>query len=309
MKLPGSLKPLLSSARAKRIYRLLRPGLAATLVLCAVSALLLIAVFTNGWEEKPLAYAAYPLSAWALTAAVLHLISSWSDLSARISQTRAVRILSDRERIQSVSVRAGLGVSLFYASFKLTTGCIYRSSWLIAVAIYYAVLALMRYFLLRHTGASPADARRVYRLTGALMVLLGLTMSGLAVQMVRDNQVYSYPGFIIYASAAYTFYSLITAVIQLIRRRQEPDPLRQAARMLSCAVALMALYALQAGLIDRFGAEEGETFRMTMNILTGAVACLTTMILGALMLLGIPNIRKNERTGAEYESSGTDRTV
>lgn len=50
------------------------------------------------------------------------------------------------------------------------------------------------------------------------MLLLSLAMAGMIVQMVLQNEGYSYPGTVIYASAAYTFYSLVLAAVNLGRR-------------------------------------------------------------------------------------------
>ena len=272
----------------KAVRRLLRPHGAVTACAAVLSAVLLIYVFINGLEESALAYIAYPLSAWALTAAVLWTVEAFPALKQRALNSTAGKLFQNAELRRSFSMYSGLGISLFYALFKLAGGWVYRSTWLMAVAIYYMVLAVMRYLLMRYTlrkGVTMAEEWRVYRLTGALMLLLTLTISGMAVQMVRDNQAYTYPGVVIYASAAYTFYSLTMAIIQLVRYRKAERPLLTAVRVVTFAVALMAMFALQTGLIDQFGAAEGEVFRMTMNALTGGFVCLTTFACGLKMLM------------------------
>lgn len=114
---------------------------------------------------------------------------------------------------------------LVFFSAALLMGIVYRSYWLMALGVYYAVLALMCFFLLRGLGsegtcaASPAAQCRAYHLTGAMMLVLGMVMSAIIFQIVRDNQTYRYPSVVIYAFAAYAFYKIILAVINLIRRR------------------------------------------------------------------------------------------
>lgn len=270
--------------RKKAARRLLRPHGAVTACAAVLSASLLIHVFSNGLENSALAYAAYPLSTWSLIAAVLWAIEAFPLLRQRALNSRIGNLLQNPELRRAFSLYSGLGISLFYALFKLVGGMVYRSAWLSAVAIYYMVLAVMRSLLLRQEKRGGAEEQKLFPVTGALMLLLGITMTGMAVQMVRDGRGYSYPGFMIYASAAYTFYSVITAIIQLIRRRKESGAAHRAARMLSCAVALMALYGLQTALIDQFGAAEGVLFRRAMNILTGIPVCGGTMAFGIYML-------------------------
>jgi len=268
----------------KAARRLLRPHGAVTACAAVLSAALLIYVFINGLEESVLAYIVYPLSAWALTATVLWTVEAFPAWKQRALNSTAGNLLQNAELRRAFSLYSGLGISLFYALFKLAGGWVYRSTWLMAVAIYYMVLAVMRYLLLKQEKRGNADERKIFSVIGALMLLLGVTMTGMAVQMVRDGQGYSYPGFMIYASAAYTFYSVITALVQLIRRRRERGAAQKAARMLSCAVALMALYGLQTALIDQFGAAEGVLFRRIMNALTGVPVCGGTMAFGVYMI-------------------------
>ncbi len=270
----------------KLLRRMLCPGWAITLLISAVSAAGLTAVFMNGWEETILAYIMYPLSAWALTALIVQFIPMIGRIRRRLAESALWKYAGDARLRENVSMISALSISLFYAVFKLTTGCLYRSPWLIAVAIYYAVLAVMRFLLMKNRALSGGTALRVYRLSGALMILLALSISGMAVQMVRDNRSYSYPGVIIFASAAYTFYSLTMAVLQVIRCRHTDDLMQKAVRTLTFCTALMALFALQTGLIEQFGSAEGDAFRMTMNALTGGFVCLTTLLCGIFMLRG-----------------------
>ena len=57
---------------------------------------------------------------------------------------------------------------------------------------------------------------RSYHYCGWLLLILNAAISGMVVQMIWQNRSYSYPGFIIYASAAYTFYRLTMAIIRTV---------------------------------------------------------------------------------------------
>ena len=267
------------------VRRSLYPAGWVVAVCVMVSAAALTAVFALGLEETALAYAVYPLSAYALTVLVLALIPALPVLVRRVKEHRLFSLLlDDKDRRERLSMRAALGVSVGYAVFKLAAGWYYGSVWFMAVAVYYIVLAVMRYLILRGAGrlGSGADGWRLFRLTGYLMLALTVAISGMAVQMVRDNQAYMYPGFIIYASAAYTFYSLTLAVMNLFRIRRQASPVQAAARALTLAGALMAIFALQTGMIARFGTGD-ELFRLVMNALTGGAVCIAVLVMGVLM--------------------------
>ena len=79
-----------------------------------------------------------------------------------------------------------------------------------------------------HVG-SPARAAAAETGTKGLSadgmadVVLGVAMSGMIVQMVRDGRTYSYPGVVIYAMAAYVFYNLTVTTVNLARLRRQQD--------------------------------------------------------------------------------------
>ena len=173
-----------------------------------LGAALLTYVFVAGLADTPLAYAAYTLSFYALVLACA-CIPRLIRLSERARENEHVsRFLSDYAFRTYATLGLGLLLNLGFAAFKLAAGAVYRSYWLVALGFYYAVLALMRFFLLRRLGGLRPCAPnllaqyRTYRLTGALMLALNLVMSTIILQVVRDNQTYSYPGTIIYAFGA-----------------------------------------------------------------------------------------------------------
>lgn len=211
-------------------------------------------------------------------------------LCRRIRQSESVnRLMGDYALRTHTSLCLGLALNLAFAAFKLAAGKLYGSYWFVALGFYYTVLALMRFLLLRglHAKAAQPDRRlRTYRLTGALMFALNVGMGAIIFQVVRDNQTYRYPGFIIYAFAAYAFYKIISAAVALIRRRGRDDPLLAAARCLNLAVAMMSLFSLQTALLSTFGNDEGE--RLIFNAVSGGVICLSILCIALWMVARPP---------------------
>lgn len=269
--------------------RLLFPPLLAVAFLALFSAALLVYVFGAGQEGTAVAYAAYLLSFYAVVAACAAIprLIRWSKRVRRNAQVD--RLMSD----YAFRTHAALGVSLLFnlgfSAFKLLMGVVYRSYWLIALGVYYAVLTLMCFFLLRPLGRAGTCAAnltaqyKTYRLTGALMLALGVVMSAIIFQVVRDNQTYSYPGTIIYAFAAYAFYKIILAALNLIRRRGQEEPLLAAVRCLSLATATVSVFSLQTALLSAFGAQKPR-FRLMINAASGAAVCLGMLLIAVTMI-------------------------
>lgn len=282
--------------RAKRIlWKALHPGIGLTILLVLVSAAGLCYVFLKGMEQHPLAYALYPISAYALCVAVAAALPLVKRVRKAVySNQRAALYLTHAELRARISLYTGTLINLGYALFKLVTGIWFRSFWLGAVAVYYMVLCLIRFLLVRNDRKSRVmDGGREqlvqqwksYRLCGWLLLALNAAISGMVFQMIWQNRSYSYPGFVIYASAAYTFYRLTMSIIRAVKSRKGEQPVFAAARALDLCVALMAIFALQTALLDTFGSELSEWARLVLNTFTGGSVCLAVVCIALYMIL------------------------
>ena len=205
-----------------------------------------------------------------------------------------VATLFDYEQRSRYVLYLSLAFNLLYAIFKLATGVYFYSFWMGALGIYYAVLAALRFFLLRSLGKNDeTQGRAAYRRTAWQLNFLTLVMSGVFVQMVIQNEAYSYPGILIYVMAMWAFYKIIAAVINLIKRRREENKALAAARCISFAVALMSILALQTAMIAQFG-EDAADFAFIMNAIGGAVVTALLITLSALMIARSSDWEKNE---------------
>lgn len=274
------------------LKRLLFPPPALSLLLAVFSAGLLICIFSAGLDETALAYAAYALSFYALVIVCAAVPNAFA-FGARARENPHVdRFVSDYEFRTRTMLLLGLFFNQAFAVFKFAAGCLYASYWLIALGFYYAVLALMRFLLLRmlsRDGATPGASGllahyRTYRLTGAMMFILSIGMTAIIFQVIRDNQTYNYPGTLIYAFGAYAFYKITMAIVNLIRRRRQTEPLLAAARFLNLGVAMMSIFSLQTALLSTFG---GDTpgFRLVCNAASGSVICVGMLLIAIAMVV------------------------
>ena len=122
-----------------------------------------------------------------------------------------------------------------------------------------------------------------YRNTGILMFLLNSTMVGMIILMIRDGESVMYPGFIIYAQAAYTFYILIISIVNVIRYRKNHSPLVAASKSINLVAAIMSLFILQVAMINEFGGD-GQ-FKLIINTLTGTLTSIITIGIAIFMII------------------------
>lgn len=282
----------------KILHRLLYPGIALVIIFTLFSIIFLVYAFVCLDEEHPVSGAAYFFSAYTLTVLVFNVVPAIKKGKAIIHQNPYTsRYLNEAELRARISLYTGLVINLIYALFKLSTGILYQSFWLGAVAVYYMILFLIRFILLRNNRISekrdsPVSRRlhqlKSYRICGGLLFVLNIAMSGMIFQMIWQNKNYSYPGLIIYASAAYTFYRLTLAVINVFKFRKIDNPIFSAAKALDLAVAFMSLFALQTAMLTEFGGT--DEFKRIMNAATGGA--VSAFVFGMAVFMMIRSTRQ-----------------
>lgn len=115
-------------------------------------------------------------------------------------------------------------------------------------------------------------------------------MGGMILLMIKTDSGYSYPGYIIYVSAMYTFYIGIISVVNLVKFRRLGDPVLSAAKVLNLVSAMMSILGLQTAMISAFS-KDGEGFRKLMNTLTGTVVYGAVIVIAVYMLIHSRKLR------------------
>ena len=213
----------------KPLQKLLHPPGWVLIFVPLLSFAALAAVFIRQCPENILVYLIYSLSAYSLTiwlAALPGLTKRAKSamMGSKLMRKAAAspimgRYFKDLAFRGSISIYQGIAVNLFYVAFRIMAAIRYVSVWFLSMAVYYLVLGGLRaYLIVCYRRRTPELERRCYHTTAWLLFLLNIPMGGMIVLMVRTDSGFSYPGHIIYLSALYTFYSIISP---LRERRSE----------------------------------------------------------------------------------------
>lgn len=278
------------------LSRLLRPGWGVVLACAGITVLFEIWIFALRHEGEPLAYVGYLVSAYSLVILVIAL----ADLVQERMLTPflkwlhgiplAVRLLDDVPYRSLVLFQLSFLMNLAYTAFELVLGIRARSWWFVTLAVYYLLLSLSRFLLLRGThsdtlGADLPRELRLYRLIGMFLLLLNIILSGMVILVLHDEGNFTYGEHVIYLMVIYSFYLVISSVVNLVRFRKYHSPLLSASRALQLATALVSMLSLQCAMIARFGRGNAENFRTTMVGSTGAVIFVLYIFIGLYMIL------------------------
>ena len=286
----------------KLLQKLLHPPGWVLIFVPLLSFAALAAVFIRQCPENILVYLIYSLSAYSLTiwlAALLGLTKRAKSamMGNKLMRKAAAspimgRYFKDLAFRGSISIYQGIAVNLFYVAFRIMAAIRYVSVWFLSMAVYYLVLGGLRaYLIVYYRRRTPELERRCYHTTAWFLFLLNIPMGGMIVLMVRTDSGFSYPGYVIYLSALYTFYTMITSAINLIRFRRLGSPILSAAKVLHFVAAMMSILGLQTAMISRFS-ENGENYRRMMNAITGGFVYGIVILIAIYMLLHGRYLRK-----------------
>ena len=293
----------------EKFKRILRrafcPG-AAIVVLCVIAATAaLVWAFAVAPEGHPLVYAAYVFSAYALALLCVNVVPFARRLKAWMQGNRYVgRYMADIPFKVSVSLFGALGINLLYTLLNALYGAMYHSWWYVTLSAYYCLLAVIRFLLIRYAhrqglGASAVGEWRRYRLCGILLVPLGVVLVGMVLLVMNSEGGFTYAGTLIFAMAAYAFYAITMAVINVIKYRKYRSPVMSAARVMSLASALVSMLALEVAMLEQFGTQEEENFKSLMIVLSGCAVFALLFGMGVYMIIHSTRALRLEEGGRD----------
>ena len=258
-----------------------------------------IAVFAFDIQNPIPRYASYLASTYALivTCTGLRYVKpavglvkkyvSGHPLTEKLRSTRlGEKYLTDVRFRTGVSLYQGFFINLLYIAMKLVSGVVYQSTWFIALAVYYILLAVMRLLLARRLNAQDERMEwRRYRFCGVMLLLMNQALTGIVVFMVRQNRGFNYPGLLIYAMAAYAFYAVTIAIINIVKTRKHKSPILSAAKAINLVAAMVSILSLETAMLAQFGGDDDPLFRPAMTAATGGGVCTIVIGMAVYMIL------------------------
>lgn len=213
------------------------------------------------------------------------------------------RYFSETSFRVEVSLYPGLVINLFYAGIKLFSGIVYHSVWFGTLAVYYILLAVMRFSLLHHVRRKGKKHQnfvselKICRLCGMILLILDWALTGIIILVVRKNSGFEYPGMLIYIMALYTFYAVITAAVNVIKYRKHESPALSVIKVINLTAALVSLLSLETAMLTQFGAARDAAFRQMMSAATGAGVSMIVLAMAFYIIGRTTSQIKKEKGG------------
>lgn len=191
-------------------------------------------------------------------------------------------------------------LNLGYVGLMLGLAIATGSAWYYSITAYYLALIVMKgnVFYSKKKYDTEIKEARAYRFAGTMFIFLTLALSGIVVLIYTSNMAFEYAGLMIYVVAAYTFYNLTLAIINIFKARKHDDLYVQTIRNVNLAGSLVSILVLQVALFQAFSPEYNKSFA---NGLTGAAVSAAILAIGIYMI-----IKANKKLKEENQNNVTE---
>ena len=275
----------------KILWKVLFPHMAVVIVSVPIAVALLIYAFSFEDANMVITYISYIFSAYSLTIICARSPILFRKLiEAKNSNKYITLYQSDAQLRVKISLYSSVTLNILYALLQLFSGFYFHSIWFYALAGYYALLAIMRFFLLKDARKIVAGKNKfyeflLYRFCGTLLLLMNLTLGVIVFYIVWQNRGFEYHYIHTIAMAAYTFTTMTLAVVNVIKYRRYESPIMSAARVISLASALVSILSLETAMLTAFGEPGNDSFRQIMTAITGSAVCLLVLAMAVYMVI------------------------
>ena len=287
--------------------KLLFPPIWMMVILVIASAVALTLIFVKGMEESVPAYIVYVLAFYTLSVVTVFCVMVLPKQCSTIKQKIyddpfGNRFLTDRVFRTNISLSVSFVISMLYVGIHLWSWHALKSYWFMVLAVYYVIMAVMRFLLVRYVriqriGTNILGEWKRARICAYILLLTNLSLSGAVLMILYQHKGYDYPGITIYVMALYTFYALTMSIVDIVKCRKLGSPVMSTAKIVSLSAALVSLLNLETAMFAQFGADLTPEHQRIFIILTGAGVSITVVTLSALLIVNANNEIRRIKNG------------
>lgn len=292
----------------KIIKKIIFPRVSVVIIFTLLATAGMVIAILNGFSNNPINYLIYTISFYALVILSIYVGKNASTIfrktKKRVYNTKyGNKYMTDIDFKTHVSLYISLLLNLGNVGLNVLYGIFYRTNWFYVLAFYYATLTAMRFILALYTRKNSlrenllGEWKRA-RICAAVLTLINLSLTGVVLMMMYQDKGFTYAGMLIYVMAAYSFYHITVAIIDIIKYRKYKSPIVNSVKMVKLAAALVSMLSLETAMLNAFGADMPMGEKRVMIAATGAGICFVVLGLSSYMIVESTNkINKLKENG------------
>ena len=287
--------------------KLLFPPVWLMVILVIVSAVALTIIFVKEMEQSIPAYIVYVLAFYTLSVVTVFcamvLPNQYSTIKQKIyDNPLGNRYMTDRIFRTNISLSVSFVISMLYVAINLWSWYLLKSYWFMVLAVYYVIMAVMRFLLVRYVrvqkiGTDILGEWKRSRSCAYILLLINLSLSGAVLMILYQHRGYDYPGMMIYVMAMYTFYALTMSIVDIVKYRKMGSPIMSTAKIVSLSAALVSMLNLETAMFAQFGGDMSPGNQRIFIMLTGAGISITVVTLSVILIVRATKEIRRENYG------------
>ena len=288
---------------------LLFPHIAIMIILIPIATVSLVGSMVFIGTKSIISYISYVLAAYTLTVWCFKIPTLINFFKTFKNENKYAKRWQDDTRLRvNVSLYGSLVWNILYGIFQLWLGFYHHTFWFYSFGAYYICLAIMRFFLVRHTRKyAPGEKMQTelmkYRACGWVFLIMNLALALIIFFMVYWNRTFVHHMITAIAMAAYTFTAFTVAIVNVLKYRKYNSPVFSASKAIGLAAALMSMLTLESTMLTTFG---GETMTATtQKWMLGAMGgTISVLIVATAIYMIVVGTKKLKELKTEVENNG-----
>ena len=270
---------------------LLYPHIAVIICLLPVSVAFLVLSLIYLGTESILAILSYMLAFYVLLAICFRVPRMIKFFKTFKQENKYMqKWFSDIHLRVNVSLYGSLIWNIAFAIFQLGLGFYHKSFWFYSMFAYYVMLGVMRFFLVKHTRKYEANEQeeielKKYVVSGWLLLFINLALALMVFFIVYWNRTFHHHMITTIAMAAYTFFTFIFAIVNLVKYNKYKSPVYSSAKTISLIAGSVSMLTLETTMLTTFGSGDSPMFRQIILSITGVVVIGFAITMAVIMIV------------------------
>ena len=282
---------------------LLFPHTAIMLIMVPISTSLLVFSMIFLGTESAISYMSYVLAAYTLTVWCVRIPKLIGFFQKFKNENKYVLRWQEDVRLRmKVTLYGSLLWNVIYAIFQLGLGFYHHTFWFCSLGAYYISLAVMRFFLVRHTRRyAPGEKRQAElirsRTCGWIFLVMNLALALIVFFMLYWNRSFQHHIITAIAMAAYTFTAFTVAIVNIVKQKKSNSPVVFASKAINLAAACVSMLTLTSTLLTTFS--DGTMDLSAQKMMLGGVGFAVS---GVVLVMAIYMIVQSTKELKKYKN-------
>lgn len=218
-------------------------------------------------------------------------------LTKVINKNRYIKLYCTSKKFRAeVGLYFGTAFNLFYAVFYLSANILYGAIGSGIMGIYYAILFIIRYFLIRNSKNIKEIKNLyvrsnyewvIYKNCGIFLLMLNLAVSGMLWYRIFTVLDYKYPFIFFIISSCYTLYRFAVTVYKISKKYSHSTVILSAAKRIDFCIVAMSVFEVQINLLSVLKVRKLTS--LIINLTSTFIIFLSVIFIAVRMIIDAKN--------------------